>query len=68
MTRLDEPIGPGDRIATALLVVEAHKENRRCLNCRTPGPCSMEWWALQELDRQPGLHRLRTDSPSDQTT
>nr|WP_241825305.1 radical SAM protein [Micromonospora sp. CB01531] len=46
---------------------ETH-EHGRCLNCPSEGPCGWEWWALLELDRHPGLHRLRTDSPSDQTT
>lgn len=67
MTRLDEPVGPSDRCAVALLTVKAHEGNRRCLNCPTEGPCSVEWWALKELDQHPGFRRLHSEFPSDQT-
>lgn len=68
MTRLDEPVGLADRLSAALLTARAHKDHRRCLNCPPEGPCGVEWWALKERERHPGFHRLRTDSPSDQTT
>lgn len=64
MTRLDEPIGPTDRMSFALLTKTAHEDNRRCLNCPPEGPCGMEWWVLKELAQHPGLHRLDT-APSD---
>ncbi len=65
MTRLDEPIGPADRMSSALLTTKAHEDDRRCVNCPFPeGPCGMEWRALRA--QHPGLHRLHT-APSDPT-
>ncbi|MFD2768016.1 hypothetical protein [Micromonospora eburnea] len=67
MTRIDEPISLADQIEVALLTIAAHEGERRCVNC-SAGVCGVWWWALKVLERHPGLHRLRTDFRSDQTT